>query len=79
MQDIRYQAEYPAIYMDLPENPVSGGYQANKVSGPSVGFGQFIRYEVLSVPKFTAILYCICLSEHETCADPDAIQICGNI
>ena len=34
---------------------------------------------ILSVPKFTANLYCICLSEHETCAYADAVQICGNI
>ena len=35
--------------------------------------------KVLSVPKFTANLYCICLSEHETCAEADAAQICGNL
>ena len=30
-------------------------------------------------PNITAILYCICLSEHVTCAYPDALPICGNI
>jgi len=34
---------------------------------------------VQSGPYITVILYCICLSEHETCAYPDAVQICGNI
>ena len=30
-------------------------------------------------PYITANLYCICLSEYETCAKADAVQICGNI
>ena len=34
---------------------------------------------ILGVPKFTVNLYCICLSEHETCAYADTVQICGII
>ena len=30
-------------------------------------------------PYITANLYCISLSEHETCAQGDAVQINGNI
>ena len=29
-------------------------------------------------PYITANLYRICLSDHETCAWADAVQICGN-
>ena len=36
-------------------------------------------HDLLSAPKFTTNLYCICLSENETCACADAIQTCGNI
>ena len=32
---------------------------------------------MLGGPNITANLYCICLSEHETCAYADAVQICG--
>ena len=32
---------------------------------------------VLNFPKFYEILYCICLSKHETLAYADAVQICG--
>ena len=34
---------------------------------------------ILGGPNITANLYFICLSEHETCAYADAVQICGNI
>ena len=30
-------------------------------------------------PNITANLYCICLSEHKTCAYADEVDICGNI
>ena len=34
---------------------------------------------LLGGPEITANLYCICLSEHETCAYADAVPICSNI
>ena len=37
-----------------------------------------IRF-LLGVSYVTANLYCICLSEHETCPYVDAVQLCGNI
>ena len=37
------------------------------------------RFKVLGGPNITANLYCISLSEHETCAYTDAVQICDNI
>ena len=33
---------------------------------------------ILGGPNITANLCCICLSEHETCAYSDTIQICGD-
>ena len=38
--------------------------------------GPVIRL-VLGGPNITANLYCICFSEHETCAYADAVQICA--
>ena len=35
--------------------------------------------KILGGPNITANLFCICLSEHETCAYANAVQICGNI
>ena len=32
---------------------------------------------ILSVPKFTANLYCICLSVPQIYTEADAVQICG--
>ena len=37
------------------------------------------RAKVQGGPNITANLYCICLSEHETCTYADGVQICGNI
>ena len=33
----------------------------------------------LSASKFTANLYCICLSLPQMCAKADAVQICGKV
>ena len=38
-----------------------------------------LRRLALGGPNITANLYCICLSEHETCAYADAVQMCGHI
>ena len=38
-----------------------------------------LRRLVLDEPNITANLSCICLSEHETCAYADAVQMCGHI
>ena len=35
------------------------------------------KVKVLSVPKFTANLYCICLSKPQIYTKAEAVQICG--
>ena len=40
---------------------------------------RYIDVDVQRGPNITANHCCICLSEHDTCAYADAVQICGNI
>ena len=50
------------------------------LAGPNVHRrAQNSEGKLLVGPNIIANLYCICLSEHETCAYADAVHICGNI
>ena len=49
----------------------------NLNSQDDIGHAYSRGFSVLSVPKFTANLYCICLSIQQIYTSADAVQICG--